>query len=225
MAVAYDSTNSSTLSPISMGTSKSVSLNVGSGTDRILWMGFMTGNNTTDVSTNLTYGGVAMTKLVGRRLNTSTQYITLWYLVNPASGSNTLAWTGSANEDYCYAAFIVFTGVPVSTGTIGSNTASADETDGSLALTLTTQYDNAWLVSAVRSSDYGDHSAGAGTTERSQLALSIGDSNGGITPVGSATMNWNNIPANGPIGGVMGHFAASGGVSIVPSLATLGVGA
>ena len=203
MAIAYNTAGTATMSPTSAGTSKTATLNVGSGTDRILWVGIATGDNTTDVTSSLTYNGVAMTKLVGRRLNTSTQYLTLWYLVNPTSGSNTLTWTGSANEQYVYAAFTVYTGVPSSTYGVGSNTASADETDGTLALTLTTQYNNAWTVSICRSTDYGDHSAGTGTTERAQLAISIGDSNGGITPVGSTTMNWTNIPANGKIGGVM----------------------
>ncbi len=217
MAIAYGTSGTATHAPLTAGTSKSVAINVGSGTDRMLWVGSMGGDNSTDITTNLTYGGVAMTKLVGRRLNTSTQYMTLWYLANPASGSNTLAWTGSANEAYVYAVFTVFTGVPAGTFAVGSNTASADETDGSLALTLTTQYDNAWLVSICRSTDYGDHTAGTGTTERQQLAMSIGDSNGGITPVGSATMNWNNVPANGKTGGVMGHFIDVATASITVS--------
>lgn len=205
MAIAYNTSGTGTYA--SPGTSGSFAANVGSGTDRILWNSNVTDAGATDVTTSITYNGVSLTKLVGRRLNTSSQHVALWYLINPTSGSNTFAWTGSASC-YSYSAWSVYTGVPSGVGGVGSNTDSQDVASGTLTLTLTTQYDNAWLISGSRSTDTGDQNAGTGTTRRQQLASAIGDSNGAKTPTGSYSMAWSANPS-GKIGGVMGHFYPS----------------
>lgn len=205
MAIAYAASGTGTFA--GPGTTGSFAANVGAGSDRMLWVGIVNDYDGTNVLTALTYNGVSMLGNLAqaRKLNTSTQWIGLYYLINPASGSNTLScsWTGSS---YTYGVWASYTGVPSSTYAVGSTTASTDETDGSLALTMTTNYDNAWTISFVRSTTHGDHSAGSGTTERAQLAGSIGDSNGVITPAQSYTMNWNCVPATGNIGGVMANF-------------------
>lgn len=221
--IAYDVSEQDTLSPTSAGTSKSATVNVGSNTDRILWVSLMDGDNTTDITTSLTYNGVAMTKLAGRRLNTSTQYISLWYLKNPTSGSNTLQWTGSSNATFVYAVSAVYIGFPSASGIVGTATDNADDASAPQTLTLTTEADYSWLISTVRSTDTGDHSAGTGTTERQQLANSLGDSNGAKATAGSYSMTWDTIPTANKIGGVMGHFyvpSSSPNVTVSPSVLT-----
>lgn len=207
MAIAYSTAGSGQLG--NNNQSANLAADVGSGTDRILWVTLVVSDGgATDNTTALTYNGTALTKLVGRELTTTDQFISLWYLVNPTSGSNNITWTASVNS-YSYAAWSVYTGAPVATTVIGTNTDSADDASAPMTLTLTTQGDNAWLVSGVRSTDYGDHAASTGTTERAQFAGSIGDSNGAQSPAGAYSMSWDSIPTAGKIGGVMGHFYVS----------------
>ena len=208
MAIAYDS--SGTFLGAQPGTSGTPTFSVGSSADRILWIGITTATSDgSNKCTALTYGGVSLTLLVDRELNTSNQNLALYYLVNPASGSNTLSYTFSESV-YSYFTWEVFSGFPVATGVVGTNTASGDAASGTLTLSLTTQGDNAWLVSIARSTDTGSQTPGTGTTERQEYAHSTGDSNGAKTPTGSYSMAWSANPS-GKIGGVMGHFYVSAG--------------
>jgi len=214
MAIAYDSTGNATLSPTTSGTSKTATINAGSATDRILWVGLMQGDSGSDIISGATYNGTALTKLVGRQLNGSTQYANLWYLVNPSSGSNTLTVSFSSSATFAFEVFAVYSGAPVATTVIGTNTASAEVASGNLALTLTTQGDNAWIVSIARSIDTGEQTAGSNTVERTQLALSLGDTNAAQTPAGSYSNNWSAASGGNKIAGVAGHFYIGSSTSI-----------
>src|SRR4051794_32046789 len=48
-------------------------------------------------ATAMTYGGVSLTKLGGILTNAGADAYSVWYLIGPASGANTLAITGAFN--------------------------------------------------------------------------------------------------------------------------------
>lgn len=70
--------------------------------------------------TSITYGGNAMTSC-GAAVNSSTVYVQLFYLINPPTGSNTLAISATAGTNEIYANLVAFQGVnqttPVRPGT------------------------------------------------------------------------------------------------------------
>ena len=76
----------------------------GSGTNRVLrvWTSTIT-NNSGDGVTNVTYNGVGLTKVTGASQEVAFGGrfgdLQLWYLINPASGSNTLAFSFSSSGD------------------------------------------------------------------------------------------------------------------------------
>jgi hypothetical protein len=182
MAIAYDTV---THSGFSSASSFSFS-HTTSGSDRLLIVHVYDGN---DRVTNVTYNGVGLT-LVEDLLMTGAaagQYIQLWYLLNPASGTNNVTITGSASMSL-YASAVSYTGVE-QTGQPDASTKQAASPNTSLTTTVTTTDDNCWLMGyAYRGTTI---SAGAGTTLRGGSVagiLEVIDSNGAKTPAGSHSL-------------------------------------
>lgn len=79
--------------------------------------------------TAITYGGINMTACGPAAENaTGEEYVQIFYLVNPPTGSNTLAVTATAATRELYVNLVSFTGVsttPVRPGTYQATTASA----------------------------------------------------------------------------------------------------
>src|SRR5438552_7418138 len=106
MPIALD--NSATAG-ITNGTAPSPSFTVGAGSNRILFVG-LAFYGTGDIASAPTYNGVTMTlvtKINRSDANNGQQTIYLWYLANPASGANTLAfsWSGSVFYGYGIASY------------------------------------------------------------------------------------------------------------------------
>lgn len=208
---AYDGLNTSAVSTANW------TIDVGSGTDRFLIVApcCIPHSGQADIVTSMTYNGVALTKAISEEPQTSGQWLGIWYLKNPSAGSNTLTINASANWGTgggIYVHHAVYTGV---TGTpiidVGS---PVDNLTNSITLSVTTTGDNAWLFSTARSIDTGDQVAGTGTTERTDTANSIGDSNGAKTPTGSYSMGW--TTSGTKLCGIVMAFApeASGGGAV-----------
>ena len=109
-------------------TTSTVSINAGSGTDRVLYVWLW---NTVLAPSAVTYAGASMT------LVHSNSFARLFRLVNPASGTNTLAAThDSASLDYV---FVALSGVDQTTpnGTI-STTSGSSSSPGSASITVAT---------------------------------------------------------------------------------------
>lgn len=93
MAVVFDAQSSGSVNP-------STTLTVAhtcSGSNRVLLVGLST-NNTTDIVTGITYNGVAMTRLRAQVGSTGNFYSYLYYLENPASGTNNIVATASSSS-------------------------------------------------------------------------------------------------------------------------------
>lgn len=178
------------------------------GTDLILWVGVAAGQG--DLISTVTYNGVAMTQAVKKTsTNSNTNYLYLYYLINPATGANNIVVTpsGSTYLELCAASY---TGAKQSGQP--DNTASAENNASttSMTATLTPVVSNCWAVT------YGGLqralTAGTGVTQRgSSGALwgtALGDSNGTIS--GSTSQTWTfSAIATGNQSQVMASFAPS----------------
>lgn len=155
------------------------------GTNRILFVG-TSGNTST--CTGITYNGVAMTSI--GTTSTGSNNAALFYLINPASGSNTIQVTYSGSNTFgahaiSYTSAQQF-GVPDASNT-NSNSGVT-----SISASVTTVLNNCWLVCAGDTSA-SDASAGANTTLRQVTGNAsrrtyMGDSNSAQT-IGSHSQN------------------------------------
>lgn len=168
----------------STGTTASFS-HICSGTNRILFVGINIDSG--DLVTSVTYNGVAMT-LVDKTANSdSTTWNYLYYLLTPATATNTVAMTFSSSCTQRSVA-VSYRGVK-QTGQLDAK-GIATATGTSVSRALTTIANNCWMVSFV-GNEGQNPSAGAGSTQRAQTSVAtIGDSNGVITPAGSYSMSW-----------------------------------
>src|SRR6185312_13655052 len=164
-----------------------------SGVNRLLII--MATSTSTDW-TGFTYGGVALTQI--QTGQTATNRISLWYLVNPASGSNTLTGTWPGNQTH---GVIVssYTGVnqstPINTSTAGTGSGT------SLTQSVTTNVDQCWAV-------YAGATGGASaiTADTNSTLVGISSTNfealfdtqghGDITPAGSFSMTFDGASAS-----------------------------
>ncbi len=200
MAIAFDAAAGVTTAVAASSVSHSHTC---SGSDRILFaVGFA---NATGGNLTATYNGVAMSAI---QTVSNGIKITLFYLVAPASGANTLQinWDGSATV--LRVASASYTGAAQS-GQPDSSTTGTDAASP-FRISTTTVADNCWTIAA-----FGDNSGTvmtveAGTTNRAGSGVStlvLGDSNAAQTPAGSVTL------------GVTG--AGSGGLQIIASFKPL----
>lgn len=201
MAIAFDTSASTAYVG---GTSHSMSYTC-TGSNLVLFAGIFAGHvGVTNDCTGVTYNGVSMTKIAeSRDTGSGSQgaWQSLWYLLNPATGSNTLAASFS-NSDGSIIGGASYTGVKQSGMPDASNTNT-----GTLPLTtsVTTVADNCWTILTVR--PVGTCSAGTGSTQRENQGAggyAIFDSNGVIHPAGSTSMGVNGSVASAI---VMASFA------------------
>jgi len=161
----------------------SSSYTVGSGSNRLLVL-VVVGAIDSDDITGANYGGVAMTLVDKLIAGAGSRYSYMFYLLNPASGSNAFDVTGSGfNNGHC----ADYTGV-LQSGQPDVSGKASNTGQTSISKAITTVADNCWLVS--HESNRGGSptlTAGANTTIRNQNGNSsaIADSNGAQTPAGS----------------------------------------
>jgi hypothetical protein len=149
-------------------------------------------NSNADCS-SVTYNGVNLTLLGSKRSNGIVQ-ASLWYLLNPATGSNAISIDFSGTDARSDAGAVSWTGVAQSSqpDAVAGNTGSSTNP----SLTVTTVADNCWVIGVECSA--GTPTVTAGLTSRQSLStgntiLSRGnlqDTNGVKTPAGDQTVNW-----------------------------------
>lgn len=187
MAIAFDAATD--LGFTLSGTSISAN-HTCTGSDRLLVVGTV-GNGGTDSITGVTYNGVAMTKSTNIQGGGGSRYATLWYLVAPATGSNSVVISGASGVIAGVAAS--YTGVNQSSPVDNTGTQSA--TTGNNQVSITPVANNCWMVAWTFSASGGTTvSAGAGSTLRARNTSFFGgcgilDNNAAITPPASTTLN------------------------------------
>lgn len=224
MAIAFDAATDlgSTLSGDTLTTAHTCT-----GTDRILFVGTV-GKVNQDTISGVTYNGVAMTKITTAQY-AARRYSTLWYLINPASGSNNVVIT-SSETNVIQGLAASYTGAKQSGQPDAQNTGTA--LASSIAVAVTSVADNCWHIMYVGNASGGSvSSAGSGTTQRVVGTTffpgnAILDSNSAKTPAGSYTLNNNQTDSGSELAAVAVSFAPAGGApaASVSNLALLGVG-
>lgn len=222
MAIAFDA---ATAGGFTAGTSHSFA-HTCSGADRIVFVITWGGVGVASDITDVTYNGVALTKIGEVAAETSIRNVALWYLVAPATGSNTVAITGTGGlTDACGGAAASYTGakqtgVPDSFGTtFGTSVAT-------LTASTTVVAADCWVTGGGQNSG-GACVAGAGTIMRVAAANSenYGDSNGTVG-TGSQSLTFDDA-GGGNMAMVIASFEPStGGGGGAPSkqLMMTGVG-
>lgn len=169
MAIAFDAaTDNSQVT----GTSHSFS-HTCTGDDRLLIVSWMQTVNAT--VTSCTYNGVAMTAVTGSGLEIveTGGWLQQYYLVAPATGSNTVEITVPTSR-FMRACSASYTGV-AQTGTIdSSNTATG--TSDTATLTTTVVASDCWLIGTFRCDSNG-FDGGGSSTLRASLVVNAGESN------------------------------------------------
>jgi hypothetical protein len=209
MAIAFDAATSNGLDGSSGSFAHSCS-----GANRILFFFALchTGGAAAQGMASVTYGGIALTKLMTTlTLGGAASKLELWYLSNPAIGSNTLAWSKTNNNHHALMA-ISYTGVDIN-NPIGNNGSQTLNASGDPSLNITSG-DGEMVLDFVGSNDGGwglgpaTHSPGAGQTERFDFQVDAGTGNyrhiaGSEEPgAASVTMSYAVVPDTD-----LGYFA------------------
>lgn len=185
MSIAFD--NSSTPSFSNPVTTQSYSFTT-SGADRFLVVYTLGDAAATSGISSVTYSGVSLTKLDTNRVDTDRSF-DVWYLINPAVGSNTLV------VDRSVSGLIVsipasYTGVDQITGIGNTNKGSQSALNTTFSGTVSIGTANSWGVIAIRDGSGATITGGAGLVIRSTaggFGSHFGDSN--ATTSGTHTFN------------------------------------
>lgn len=209
MAIAFDSS----ASYISGANATTHSWNhTCTGSDLILWVNVM---NSNAISVNgVTYNGVSMNQSAQ---STDSQRCTLFYLINPSTGTNTVQVT-MASSGFCYTNSASYTGVK-QTGQPEATTVTNSAAGTTLTCTLTTVTANSWTVMGVRNASAGDTTASTGSFQRASGAgaTQFYDSNGVIATPSSYSMSVTASVGSSAYNGVMAAMAPSTGGGSVNS--------
>ncbi len=179
MAIARDTTATINLT----GTTALNTTYTCSGVNRILFL--MTMSGSTWWTGDFAYGGVAMTQIASGVI--ANNRITLWYLINPASGSNSItgSWGGNEGHGVILSSYTGVGGINVSSSTTGSGT--------SFTMSGTTTKDNCWGIYAGATGGVGAITAGTNSSLISRFASvteGLFDTNAAQTPAGSKSMQF-----------------------------------
>jgi hypothetical protein len=136
--ITFDNADSTTF----FGTSGILSFTT-SGNDRMLVVSVAEA-----APTGITYNGVSMTKA------TSTVATSVWYLINPASGTHDISVTIGSTQGFSVHA-LSLNGVDQTTGVGALATANEGSLTSSGSLSLTTTAANSWIVDALFVNDQG----------------------------------------------------------------------
>lgn len=182
MAITVDSTS---FSSNTSGTSQTTS-HTCSGTNRILFVSAWTRGANTPTAT---YNGVSMT-IIGSKVgpNADGDYVSLFYLLNPSSGTNNIVVSLSA-ANLIGTTAVSYNDTTNSFGLNASNT-YGPTTATSDSVQVTTTVDNCWIIMGGRTNGSGDIAAGSGTTLRVSSGsgqFQLFDSNG-VKATGTQTL-------------------------------------
>jgi archaellum component FlaF (FlaF/FlaG flagellin family) len=158
-----------------------------SGSDRILIVGL----NTAGIGAinQVNYDGVPMTQIGSTVNNGGSASVSLWYLVNPSTGTNTVSITLAAVTNVAAGA-VSFTGVNQTDPIDVSNSATGTSLTPSVSLTTTT--DEAWIIDVVGTNG-GTITTGTGQVERWNVIQGAARGAGSTeftSSSGTFTMSW-----------------------------------
>lgn len=127
---------------------------------------------------------------VPTKLHTAGVWVYLYYILGHGGTQNIFGSGCTNNQTNNIAAS--YTGV-LQSAPLDASTTNTVSSATTITTALTTQSNNAWMVSVVNNNQAVSLSAGGGVTARQNLANydALGDSGGPITPAGTQSMTWN----------------------------------
>ena len=201
MAIALDAHTAAGISAAAnpLASPQTFSHTTGSGANRLLIVTIKMRGGAGGVVTGVTYNGVAMTQVTPEAL-TSTAHAVIYYLVNPASGANTVSishnMTGSTSM---VASATTLTGVDQANPLNASNKASATSA-GPMTTSVTTTVADCWIIDAcamrTSASDTATMTAVTNRTQRTNALTAANGLRGLVSTLGPAgaagskTMEW-----------------------------------
>lgn len=199
----------------SAATSFSYSFTVGTGANRILFVGAW--GATTDVLTGATYGGISMV-LVGKVQCPSDRWVYLWYLTNPASGANNVVISSSTGTSISSQA-ASYTGA-AQTGQPDSSNTITGTIQQNWSASLTTVADNSWTIAFMRESLGSATTVNTGTTilEDNPNGTHLYDSTSAVNPAGSTSLSGLISRGTANIGIVAASFAPAAAANLTKAL-------
>jgi glucose/arabinose dehydrogenase/chitodextrinase len=171
----------------------------GAGSNVVLIVGAVSRDSTdADRSVvNVTYNGASLTKVREDNEMTNNVYSSLWYLVNPPAGANTITVTygGAVTEAFGMAAS--FSGVD-QTSPVDANAGFTHYGVMTLNQAITTFANDAWIVDVQYAGADGSATPTSGQTALTSQAIAVGRSNdralmtakGPISPAGAANTSY-----------------------------------
>lgn len=188
--INFDAFSSQTLGAITASPHTFSTQHTASGSNRIVIVGAMGDFTSAGLLTGITYGGVAMTKIIEGISWSGGNYLSLWYLIAPATSASSIIFTWTGADKRVSFVCASYTGAKQS-GQPDVSTSNNQESGSSLTTTLTSIADNCWTVLHLLPADFDSSSGGTGTTMRQNSNGGRGgyaDSNGAITPAGSTSL-------------------------------------
>lgn len=163
------------------------------------------GSDSSDSITSVTYNGVNLNKIASIRTPVNERFSTLWYLLNPATGSHTVSVNGDTNGQASEC--VSYTGV-LQSGQPDNSTTNTATAASSVTTSLTPAANGTWIVLGLRANNGSDPSAGAGATvvQHNSAGIGLFDTNGPVSPPASYSMTINGAALSG-YGVVMASFS------------------
>lgn len=197
MAIALDTTSNGATTGTSLTFSHTCS-----GSNKILFVG-VGQENSTDVISGVTYNSVSMTAIDTQINGGPNEVLSLYYLINPSTGSNNVVISLGSSIDV-RGVSISYTGA-LQSGVPDSKNKATNTASTSITTSVITVLNNCWVV-GIAQLDSGVPAASTGVTSRVvQNNIRMGDSDAVITPAGSYSMTWTG--SSGRFNTVMASFA------------------
>lgn len=187
MALAFDATSSAS----GGGTGPFTFSHTCSGSERVL-IGVISLFDNLDSVTGFTYNGVAFTAVPSGSATINNYSVTLYYLIAPATGSNTVSVTTTGAVNDIGIGVISFTGADQTSPLGTANTATGTSTTPSVIVSSAADQ---IVVDGLTIVHSGTLSVGASQTQRWNIIGGYGYlKSGGSTETGAAstTMSWSN---------------------------------
>ena len=173
------------------------------GTNRLLIVGVSIRNNTSQTVSQVSYDGIALTR-IGFLNNGTAARVEIWRLINPPTGNRQVDVIMSAAADFI-AGGIAFSGVDQVLPIEASNFASGNGATASV--TVATLSSGAWVVDTLATANSNTVSVGANQTRRWRGGPGTPTRGAGSTEVpaviGSVDMSWTITSQNWAMGSVV----------------------
>jgi hypothetical protein len=146
---------------------------------------------------SVTYNAIPLTRIRQDDEPVNNVYSSLWYLVNPPSGSYTVTITYAGAVGEAFGAAASFTGVDL-TSPVAANAGYVQDGGMSASGSIVTPVDNAWVIDVQYAGADGAVSLTSGQTARVQQAVAVGRTDdhavmttkGPIASAGSVAMSY-----------------------------------